>query len=212
MTTLECAETQERAAEFALGVLHGPERAEVIGHLEHCQVCAAQVADFARVVDGLTLIVPEAEPPVGFEEHVLRSIRVNRRPVVNRRRTVLALIALVSVIAAASIGMVRLVDGLRAPVEPPRAANLRANGAVVGKAVVLNGSDPWVMVAISGLEDGMYRSNVVDLAGDNVLVGEFSVVNGRGSWLVQAATRDVTSVRILNSDGVEIARADLPIQ
>lgn len=212
MTTLECAETQERAAEFALGVLHGPDRAEVISHLERCQVCAAQVTDFARVVDGLTLIVPEAEPPVGFEEHVLRAIRSNRRPVANRRRTLLAVIALVAVIAAASVGVVRLVDGLRAPLEPPRAANVLANGAVVGKAVVVNGADPWVMVAVSGLDDGIYRANVVDLAGDNVLVGEFSVVNGRGSWLVQAATRDVTSVRIVNNDGAEVARANIPLQ
>ncbi|MFZ4516341.1 MAG: zf-HC2 domain-containing protein [Acidimicrobiia bacterium] len=211
MTTLECAETQERAPEFALGVLHGSARAEVVAHLEHCHACSAAVADFAQVVDGLTLIVPEAEPPPGFEEHVLREMREQRRPGSNRKRTAMILGALIVVVASMSVGTLRVVDAFRTAPESARAADVRANDNVVGKAVVTGGSDAWVMLTIDGLADGQYRANVVDLNGDNVLVGEFSVQSGRGSWLVKTPVKNAVGFRVLNSDGTEVARAAFPL-
>lgn len=213
MTTLECAETQEHAPEFALGILHGAPRAELISHLERCQACATTVADFAEIVDGLMLVAPEAEPPVGFEDHALRAMLDQRRPR-RRKRALAALAILVIITIALSVAAVRVVDGFLAPSDPPRAADLIAKGAVVGKVALVAGTNPWVMVSVeSGLPDGRYRAELVDIKGDNPLVGEFDVLSGRGAWVVAQARglETVVQVRILNNAGTEVARATLPL-
>lgn len=210
MTSLECAETQEHAPEFALGILTGGARAELVAHLEHCHACAASVADFAEIVDGLTLIAPEAEPPVGFEDHVLRAMHEQRRPIRRKRRLLLTLALLVVGVIAFTVATIRVVDGVRASEVPTRAADVRANNAVVGKGVVVSGEHPWVFLSIEGgLPDARYRASVVDLQGETILVGEFDVVAGRGSWTVpEAKGLDlVREIRVLNPEGNEVARA-----
>ena len=213
MTTLECAETQEHAPEFALGILHGGARAEIISHLERCQACATTVADFAEIVDGLMLVAPEAEPPVGFEDHALRAMLEQRRPK-RRKRTLFAVATLIIVTIALTVASVRVIDGFLAPLDPPRAGNLVAKGAVVGKAVLVSGNHPWVMVSVEGgLPDGRYRAELLDPKGDSPLVGEFDVLGGRGAWNVPEAKGVATAVqvRILDSNGAEVARAVLPL-
>jgi hypothetical protein len=214
MTTLECAETQEHAPEFALGILHGAPRAELIAHLERCQACAVTVADFAEIVDGLTVLAPSAEPPVGFEDHVLRAMHDNQRPRRRTLRTLGALTALVVIVIALSVATVRVVDGLLAPADPARVGSIRANGAVIGKVVITPGAQPWVILAIEGgLPDGRYRAEVLDLRRENVLVGEFDIAGGRGNWIVPESPGSAVAwqVRILNSDGTEVGRAGLPL-
>lgn len=212
MTALECAETQEHAPEFALGILHGAARAELIGHLERCQACAATVADFAEIVDGLTVIAPEAEPPVGFEDHVLRAIRDQRRPARRSWRGALALGLLVLMVIAATIAGVRYLDAMTQPSDPPRAANVISGGAVVGKVAVVSGTDPWVLLAIDGLTDARYRAALVDAKGENILVGEFDVLAGQGTWMVPQVngTTLAAELRIYDAEGNEVARARFP--
>ena len=38
-THMSCAEFHDSAAELALGVLTGRERAEALAHLDHCEAC-----------------------------------------------------------------------------------------------------------------------------------------------------------------------------
>jgi len=209
MTTLECAETQEHAPEFALGILTGGARAELIAHLERCQTCSAAVADFAEVVDGLTLVAPEAEPPMGFEDHVLRAMHENRRSAPRARRLAVLIAMLVLGIVVFTIAAVRVIDGFTGEPTPPRAADIRANDAVIGKSVLVLGEHPWVFVSIEGgLADGRYRAQVADISGENILVGEFDVVLGRGSWTMPEAQGLGTAreVRILREDGAEVGR------
>ena len=210
MTSLECAETQEHAPEFALGVLHGASRAEMVAHLERCQACSSTVADFAEIVDGLTLVAPEAEPPVGFEDHVLRAMRDQRLPKRRKRRVLVTVTLLVVGVVAFTIAALRIAEGVVGPEPPPRAADVLAKGAVIGKGVLVTGEHPWVVLSIEGgLGDGRYRANVVDLKGENILVGEFDVVAGRGNWIVpEAQGLDLArEIRVVNAEGAEVGRA-----
>jgi hypothetical protein len=71
MTSLTCDELRAMAAEVALGILSGSERADALGHMEHCVGCRVLVEGLAQTGDSLLLLAPEAEPPLGFESGVM---------------------------------------------------------------------------------------------------------------------------------------------
>jgi len=66
-----CGEVRLLAAELALGLVTGPERAAALAHLETCPACRAEVESLAGIVDQLLLATPRVEPPPGFESGVL---------------------------------------------------------------------------------------------------------------------------------------------
>ena len=74
MTTLTCDQLRAMAAEVALGILSGAERADALGHMEHCVGCRVLVEGLAQTGDSLLLLAPEADPPMGFESRVAASV------------------------------------------------------------------------------------------------------------------------------------------
>ena len=66
-----CADVEGLAAELALGIVSGAERAAALEHLSTCSACRARVDELAEVADELLLLGPEREPPAGFESRVL---------------------------------------------------------------------------------------------------------------------------------------------
>ena len=54
-------------AELAAGVLDRQEEATLLNHLALCPRCAATFEQLASAASSLLLLVPETEPPVGFE-------------------------------------------------------------------------------------------------------------------------------------------------
>lgn len=68
---MTCAELANVAAELALGVLTGRERAEAVAHLDRCEDCREDVRQLMATGEGLLALLPEREPPVGFEVRVL---------------------------------------------------------------------------------------------------------------------------------------------
>jgi anti-sigma factor RsiW len=71
-----CGEFAAMAAELALGVLTGRERADALAHLERCDACRETVRQFATTGEGLLGLLPAVEPPPGFESRVLARIGV----------------------------------------------------------------------------------------------------------------------------------------
>src|SRR5918996_5343610 len=67
-------EAHDLAAELALGVASGIERARALQHMETCARCRREVAVLGEVADELLLLVPTREPPVGFESRVLARV------------------------------------------------------------------------------------------------------------------------------------------
>jgi hypothetical protein len=58
-------------AELAAGVLDTREEAELLSHLVFCSSCATEFEQLASLAKSLLLLVPEIEPPDGFESRLL---------------------------------------------------------------------------------------------------------------------------------------------
>lgn len=80
MNEFACDEIEAVAAELALGILPGDERAEALRHLAGCPACRDRVDAMAHVADQLLLAAPEEEPPIGFESKVLDRVAAERQP------------------------------------------------------------------------------------------------------------------------------------
>ncbi|MEV6839123.1 hypothetical protein AB0N17_32240 [Streptomyces sp. NPDC051133] len=82
-----CEKLREIGAELALGVLPGRERADAIAHLDRCAGCREFVRQMTLLGDRLIGLLPDSEPPLGFETRVARSLtqrmadQEGRRPV-----------------------------------------------------------------------------------------------------------------------------------
>jgi anti-sigma-K factor RskA len=71
MDDMSCDEFAEVAAELALGVLTGRERAAALAHLGGCESCREHVRELTMVGDELLALLPPQEPSAGFESRVL---------------------------------------------------------------------------------------------------------------------------------------------
>jgi hypothetical protein len=71
---MSCAELADAAAELALGVLTGRERAEALAHLDHCEACREHVRQLTMTGEELLGLLPPREPPAGFETRVMERL------------------------------------------------------------------------------------------------------------------------------------------
>jgi hypothetical protein len=71
LNEMGCHEFSDVAAELALGVLTGRERAQALAHLDHCASCREEVRQLTATGEGLLGLLPNVEPPAGFEARVM---------------------------------------------------------------------------------------------------------------------------------------------
>jgi anti-sigma factor RsiW len=71
LNEMGCREFSDVAAELALGVLTGRERAQALAHLDHCASCREEVRQLTATGEGLLGLLPNVEPPAGFEARVM---------------------------------------------------------------------------------------------------------------------------------------------
>ncbi|POX62733.1 hypothetical protein C3492_16160 [Streptomyces sp. Ru62] len=69
-----CEKLREIGPELALGVLPGRERAEAVAHLDRCADCREYIRQLTLVGDRLAGLLPDREPPPGFETRVARGL------------------------------------------------------------------------------------------------------------------------------------------
>ena len=69
-----CAEFADAAAELALGVLTGRERARALAHLDQCEACRENVRQLTVTGEELVGMLPAIEPPAGFETRVMERL------------------------------------------------------------------------------------------------------------------------------------------
>jgi hypothetical protein len=74
LNDMGCAEFADVAAELALGVLTGRERAEALKHLDHCETCRSRVRQLTMTGEKLLELLPSREPPAGFETRVMERL------------------------------------------------------------------------------------------------------------------------------------------
>jgi hypothetical protein len=155
MSRMSCTDFEDVAGELALGILYGEERAAALAHLETCHACRREVTLLTDAADEIRLLVPEVEPPPGFEQRVVARIAgaargemtppVPLRP--RRPRPYLRALAAVTAVAAALLALVAasaLLLGGHAgeTVAEAQTAPMRTNaGEVVGDATLSTDPD-----------------------------------------------------------------------
>jgi hypothetical protein len=229
-----CAEFADVAAELALGVLTGRERADALVHLDHCDACREHVSQLTMTGEELLGLLPSREPPPGFETRVMA--RLGMTPAVTtapfgkkdhkpaklsfRSRRLLAAAAAVVAIAGSALGG----WGLHAATSPaPVSASalsaaplLTASHEKVGEIYVFNGTQRrWMYMSVdidSARRTGTVICQMEEANGQVVNVGTFSLSDGYGSWGSPAWTggEPPVSARLLATDGTVLASATFP--
>lgn len=209
---------QQAAAELALGLLSGPERADALVHLEMCAVCRTTVDELADVADHLLLLAPEAEPPAGFESRVLARAGHTAPPRRWGRSVLVAAAAVVLVVAGVAGGMAldrepkrnRITREYVAALEELDGRALAAttlvddNGQKRGQLFLYEGATSWLFVTVD--DPTAPDELVVELRFDDgrrVPIRGLRLEHGRGSLgsTVDLRLRDLAGVRVLTADG-----------
>ncbi|MGH3846353.1 MAG: zf-HC2 domain-containing protein [Pseudonocardiaceae bacterium] len=216
MTELSCRQCNELAAELALGVLPGVERARVLAHLSQCATCANTVSSLTLTVDRLIELLPDAEPPAGFEQRALTALGP---PAPRVRRWWLPAAAVIIAIALVGAGWTlgRATVGV-APLEvgaTPRTvlfAPLTSAGKEVGQAFLYPGQPAWIYMSLDTDTDtasGTVRCELVRRDGSTVQIGTFHLAKGYAAWGGPAdIDRDsLATARVIDSAGAVLATA-----
>jgi anti-sigma-K factor RskA len=74
LNEMGCADFADAAAELALGVLTGRERARALSHLDRCDACRENVRQLTVTGEELVGLLPAIEPPAGFETRVMERL------------------------------------------------------------------------------------------------------------------------------------------
>lgn len=226
-----CEHTRHLAAELALGIADGAERARALQHLADCAECRRAVEELSAVTDELLMLAPERQPPVGFESRVLARLQPAPTPTpprrLRRRRGLLAAAASAAVAAAATAAIVlgassddrRLADHYRAALAAAHgsdfeAARLRApTQAPAGVVYGYRGSPSWLFVAIYrpyrattyGVELRMTSGRRVPLASLRL-----DPRTGSAGQSIPFDLHDVSSIRLVGAAPGDVLEAQLP--
>jgi hypothetical protein len=207
---------RDNLAEFALGILDGRARAELLAHVENCPECAEHLQELSTTVDALIYLPVGVEPPLGFESAIINQIRSSqaapRRRIARGRRSLAAAAALVFV----SFGLGWVVDQAvsTSPTQSNLAAgqmvqrNLESNGRDVGVVYAYPGKSPWMFVTLNSPgAPARVRCTVVTNSGAHKFVGTFGLKSGKGSWgaTLPVAPSDIRDVELTSNTGAMIA-------
>lgn len=229
MTSPDCDRTREVAAEIALGVAAGEDRAEALAHLRECAECRRELEELSRAADSLLELAPVEEPPVGFESEVLGRLErsgFERARAPRRWRRLVALAAAAAVGASATFGGVWLATSSQResagfyeralasaegsyfgalPLQGPE-------GTPVGNLFGYEGEPPWLFVVAPEIPPGSYRVALVTREDDRLSLGGFSATSEGGSFgtTLPVPLFAMQRVVLLDDDGTVIARAVAP--
>jgi Putative zinc-finger len=207
-----CADTRVVLPELALGIADGEERARALEHVATCSECRRELDELAAIADELVTMVPEREPPVGFEAGVLERLRAptGRRPA--RRRLALAAAALAAA-AVTAVAMVfayrddhRLASQYRAALMGANGKYfqsgrlLAADGTVVGTVFGYEGSPSWVFYVLDNrFATGAYEEQLVLRSGRTVDLPRFGLVDATWGIATPVPLRDIAAVRLIRA-------------
>ncbi len=212
----DCAGVAEQLPGLALGTMSGTERADVLAHLDRCASCREKSADWAAIVDVLPTLLPDAEPPAGFEARALERMRAERARMPRRPRPqrILAIAAIVAAAMIVSVAAVRIIDarGSGSSSSDVAAADMIGNGGRAGDAFMTSGSERYVFVSVDyGVKTGQYRIEAVDAHDRVTSLGRLAVLGGHGAWAGElpagAAHRTPAMVRLVDADGKVLCAA-----
>jgi hypothetical protein len=209
-----CEETRGVLAELALGIADGAERSRALEHVAACADCRQELDRHTDVADGLLVLAPAEEPPLGFELRVLRAIQPpeRRRASLRRLLPAFAVVAAVAVTAGAMVlgtsGDRRLADHYRATLaeadgEYFGALRLQdAAGRQGGVVFTYRGSPSWIVVTVAPAHrDEIARAEVVRVDGARIPLPSFELAGGVWGGPLPVDLSRVAAVHLLSRDG-----------
>ncbi len=232
MSRVPCEEVRAAAAELALGVLDGEERARVLEHARGCPACRAHLDELAVVAQEILTAAPAHEPPPGFESRVLdalkpaRSRAARRRRPLRRRLRLRPAIAVTALLAAGGATWITLAAThderrlggyyrevlARAGGKYLAAAELRdASGAKRGVVFAYQGDQPWVTVVLAtAAADEPWRVGISLRDGAARALGGFDPATAGPVWghALPVTVREVAGVHLTGAGG-RVLRAQL---
>jgi hypothetical protein len=199
------------AAELALGVLTGRERADALAHLEHCDACREMVRQLAMAGEELVELIPAVEPPAGFETRVMARIGIASGPSHRRAarrlslprwltspfRSPAGLIQPRRILAAAAVTLAVVGAGLggwglgaatsSSPVasrsELRSAALVSSTHKTVGEVFLYTKGEPWMYMSVDVESgDGIVTCQLRGPDGSYRTIGSFQLLHGYGAW------------------------------
>ena len=219
MAELTCQQCRETAAELALDVLPGHERADALAHLEGCTACQDTVTALTVTADRLVELVPAAQPSTGFEQRVISALRPQAPHA--RRWWIPAAAGLVAIAGAAGGWVLGYSNGDGAPADVDNQATQADERTViyaplttaqhqVGNAYVYPGTPSWIYLSVDGgTPSNTVHCEVVRQDGSAVPVGTFPLTHGRGSWGGPAPVdrNTLATARLTDGRGATVATA-----
>jgi hypothetical protein len=219
VTPLSCSELEDVAAELALGILPGDQRAGALAHLDRCHGCQQVVENLAHAVDTIVAATPAVSPPRSFSRRLTQSFMVRRR--LRWRRTVVSSAAAVALALALTVAA-PWPDNGSVPARPVTGAALTAPGVrmarlaplgderIAGVVFVQPSQPSWILMAVSDDEkDSTYACELEYIDGRSVRAGTFAIRSGGGTWRqdLPSGSPSITRVTVLTPDGIPVARA-----
>ena len=197
LNEMDCDDLAEVAAELALGVLTGRERAQAIVHLDRCDACREHVRNLAVTEEELLALLPGHEPPVGFETRVIGRLASgrpggaagrHRGPPLRRPRWMLAAAAaVIAVVAGVGGWAMRPAPGPAGQTAQSAlrtAALVTASHQRVGQVFLGSGAGtPWLYMTVDAAPGaGTVVCQVVGRDGRIMTIASFSLAGGHGHW------------------------------
>jgi hypothetical protein len=209
MTDITCRQVEEAATEYALGILPVDEARAVSSHILRCRPCRQEIEDIRRIGDQLLDLVPDAEPPVGFDQRLLSAVRPGptRRPA--RLRLLVAAAAAAAVIAVAAI-TATAGTGHHPTAHPAELTAVFREGSHNVGTVYVGGHPTWISMTFDHLSlTGMVSCQLIYSNGTVTKIGTFELVDGRGTWGAPdpAADSQPSAARLVGPAGNVIATA-----
>lgn len=215
---VSCADLDDLAAELALGILPGDERAGALAHLSECPRCRRVVDELAEAVEAVTAAAPPVPLPAGFVRRATGGLGSGRRRRWSARWAVVVT-AVASLVLAAVIASHEPRPPSLAQALPPSA--LTAPGvrtaALVsagpehfgGVAFVRPSTPSWLFVTVTDDDTSRYVCEVQYADGHAVRLGSFTTRHGAGAWYGALAGGGAppSAVNLRTADGAIVATA-----
>jgi hypothetical protein len=228
---MRCEETRDLAAEIALGIADGEERAEALRHLSTCEECRHVVEQLSLVADELLVLAPVEEPPAGFESRVVEAMGLQKPP---RRRLpgwlsprwlaprVGPALATAAVTAAVLVGVYhddhQTAERYRESLAQAGGRYFQAealaevDGDRGGVAFGYEGSPSWVLVTVDPAHrDAVTRGELLTRDGRRIPLPSIEL-DRNGSWggAIPVDLYQVGSIRLLGDSPGDILQASFP--
>lgn len=215
MTGPGCEELRASAAEVALGVLDGEDRARALEHARGCPACRAHLAELAVVGAAFLETAPAREPPPGFESRVLDALPAPRTSPRRLRRLLPALAAACALVAGSAVVTLSATRSERDLGAYYQAVLARAGGTYLtawelrdragerrGVVFAYQGDQSWLTVVLA-TGGGSWRVAIATRDGAQRDLGRFASGASGRAWghELPVSVRSLASVRLTGADG-----------